>query len=107
MGIPGIILFLSMFGWILFSQVRTTLKVAENDWLLRGIVLGSAGVMTGFQINGLFEWNFGDSEIIMLIWISVGLSLAVERIISKEAGVSGDSLSQLSGEDALPLERDR
>lgn len=90
MGIPAIILFLSMFGWMFYSQVRTVLKVEQKDWLLRGIGLGSAGVMTGFQINGLFEWNFGDSEIIMLLWISVGLSLAVERIISGETGVSGN-----------------
>ncbi len=107
MGIPGLVLFLSMFGWIFLSQVRTVLRVAQNDWLLRGVVLGSVGVMTGFQINGLFEWNFGDSEIIMLLWIFVGLSLAVERIISREAIVSGDGSSLFRGMSAAHPERDQ
>jgi hypothetical protein len=35
--------------------------------------------MAGFHVNGLFEWNFGDSEIIMLIWATVGMALAAEK----------------------------
>jgi hypothetical protein len=30
-------------------------------------------------VNGLFEWNFGDTEIIMLVWATLGLVFAVRR----------------------------
>jgi hypothetical protein len=45
-------------------------------------------------VNGLFEWNFGDTEIIMLIWAVLGLVFAATRHAAaapdrKEAGGSG------------------
>jgi len=63
--------------WLRLWRIENSLK---DDWLLGSLALGSLGVMAGFHINGLFEWNFGDAEIIMLVWGIVGLTLAAEKI---------------------------
>jgi len=43
----------------------------STAWTLAGLA-----VWTGFFIAGLFEWYFGDAEVILLLWILTGLSLA-------------------------------
>jgi hypothetical protein len=35
--------------------------------------------MAGFHVAGLFEWNYGDAEILMLVWAVIGLLLAADR----------------------------
>jgi O-antigen ligase len=82
-GVPGLLLFLVLFGKILVSEVRVFLSVQQEEWLLRGTALGALGTFAGFHVAGLFEWNFGDAEIVMLFWMTVGLSLAVGRIIAR------------------------
>jgi hypothetical protein len=42
--------------------------------------LGALASYLGFQVNGLFEWNFGDAEIAMLLWLTVGLALSAQKI---------------------------
>jgi O-antigen ligase len=70
-----IALFVSI--WIRLARIEHKVK---TDWVRGSIVLGALGVMAGFHVNGLFEWNFGDAEIIMLVWAVVGLSLAAEKV---------------------------
>jgi hypothetical protein len=31
-------------------------------------------------VHGLFEWNFGDHEIAVLLWFTVGLALVAQRL---------------------------
>ncbi len=66
------------------------------------------GAYAGFHVNGLFEWNFGDAEIAMLLWMTVGLALASKSIKPfpvPEASVPGPENSggavHSSGEDCL------
>jgi putative inorganic carbon (HCO3(-)) transporter len=56
--------------WKIFRRVR-------DEWFLGSLVLGALAVYTGFQVNGLVEWSFGDQEVVIIFWITVGLSLAV------------------------------
>jgi putative inorganic carbon (HCO3(-)) transporter len=84
LGIPGLLVMLALFLKIFLVEIRILRLIPGDDWLLRGTVLGSLAAFIGFQVNGLFEWNFGDSEISMLLWLTVGLALAVERIYKQE-----------------------
>ena len=60
--------------------------------LLFGMTLGA---FAAFQIEGLFEWNFGDAEVVMLLWFSVGLALAGKRLAeSSPAGSSSKGLTR-------------
>ena len=59
-------------------------KLTAADWLASSVALGAFSAFVGFLVNGLFEWNFGDHEIMVLIWFSVGLTLAAERLFNPE-----------------------
>jgi hypothetical protein len=41
----------------------------------RGLVIGSIAAITGFLIGGLSEYNFGDSEVVMVAWTIMALPL--------------------------------
>ena len=34
----------------------------------RALVVGSLAAITGFLVGGLSEYNFGDSEVVMVAW---------------------------------------
>ena len=80
LGIPGIIVLLALFVKIFFLELNVYNLIPRHEWLLKGTVLGCMASFIGFQINGLFEWNFGDAEISMLLWMTVGFSLAVKNM---------------------------
>jgi putative inorganic carbon (HCO3(-)) transporter len=84
MGIPGLLVFLALFGGILVVELMTLLSIPRSDWLARGTALGAVGAFAGFHVAGLFEWNFGDAEVCMLFWLTVGLALAVGRFRAEE-----------------------
>ncbi len=56
--------------WRIYKSVR-------GEWFSGSLVLGSLAVFVGFQVNGLTEWSFGDQEVVILLWLTLGLSLAV------------------------------
>jgi O-antigen ligase len=68
--------------WKVMSSIERSL---QDDWFLGSLSLGSLAVVAGFHVNGLFEWNFGDAEIIMLIWAVAGLTLSADRISRGES----------------------
>jgi hypothetical protein len=45
--------------------------------MARGWTLAAMAVWTGFVINGFFEWNFGDQEIVTALYFVCGLALAL------------------------------
>jgi hypothetical protein len=40
------------------------------------LVIGSLAAVTGFLAGGMFETNFYDSEVVMLLYFIMGVSLA-------------------------------
>ena len=44
----------------------------------RGLFIGSIAAITGFLIGGLSEYNFGDSEVVMVEWTIMALPWAAE-----------------------------
>lgn len=50
-------------------------KGGEFDWLM----LGTFAALVGFAASSLVNYNFGDSEVLMLLFLLVGSSLAVGR----------------------------
>jgi len=84
MGVLGLLAFLYWIFAMLKSQAMSYRKVPGNERFMKGIVLGAMAAFAGFLVNGLFEWNFGDSEVIMLVWLLTGLALATERLVRAE-----------------------
>lgn len=81
---------LAGFGFMLakiFVFLWRTYKAASNR-LARGVAIGGLAAFTGFNVNGLFEWNFGDQEVVTILWFVVGLSLAVWRMGQESSGTT-------------------
>ena len=103
-GVPALIVWLLLLGlyarmlWQLFRRMRsqnTGAKVAEelrtsgngavlvwidrSAWIDGGIVVGALGGLAGFFASGLVHYNWGDSEVVMVFYFIMGLSLAVHR----------------------------
>ena len=45
----------------------------------RALVLGSLAAVTGFLVAGLSEYNFGDSEVALVVWALMALPFAAAR----------------------------
>jgi O-antigen ligase len=84
LGIVGLVIVLTMFIKIFTFEWKTARKNKEN-WLVNSIALGAASALIGFSVNGLVEWNFGDTEVIMFLWVTVGFALAASNVGGKTA----------------------
>lgn len=72
----------TLIAWIIWMFIYLRMlwrKLRENnlEWLERGILLGSFGGTIGFLTSGLVHYNLGDSENAMVLYLMMGLSLAV------------------------------
>jgi len=79
LGIFGFAAIMAVFVKI-FLMERNALIAASGRWLEESVALGCFAAYISFHINGLFEWNFGDHEIAVLLWFTVGLALVSERL---------------------------
>jgi O-antigen ligase len=85
-GIPGLVLALAFLGTIIYRlwrrwralQTRRAPPAPDHD-LARAWCLGGIGAWSGLIVSGLFEWNFGDAEIALMVWLIVGVGLARSR----------------------------
>ena len=75
----------ALFAWLILMAVYGRLlwrlrgRVPNENWIERGIVFGAFGGLVGFMISGLVHYNWGDSEVVMIFYLIMGLSLVVER----------------------------
>lgn len=85
-GVPAFLVWaawLFVYGRMLWRLARGGLS--EDDWVVRGLSLGALGGLVGFVSAGLVHYNFGDSEVVMVFYLIMGLSLAAERL-NREPG---------------------
>ena len=84
-GVPALILWLA-FLYILRPHALALLRKEGNlEWIERGILLGALGGLAGFFTSGLVHYNWGDSEVVMVFYMIMGLALAVNRNSSSHA----------------------
>src|ERR1043166_7716106 len=77
-GVPALIVWLillGVYGRMLFRLIRT-----DGLREVRGVALGALGGLVGFFTSGLVHYNWGDSEVVMVFYFIMGLSLVVQRI---------------------------
>ena len=78
-GLPALAVWLAL----LFIYARMLWRLARSatptNWIERGIVLGALGGLVGFATSGLVHYNLGDSEVVMIFYLIMGLALALER----------------------------
>ena len=52
----------------------------------RMLTAGSLAAVLGFLVAGLFEYNFGDSEVVTLAYLLMAVPFIVERVRGKDTG---------------------
>ncbi len=76
MGVIG----LAAFAWLYASLVRAAAAglrpLLARRGVAAGLKLGVVAALAGFVVAGLFEWNFGDEELLYPLYLLVGLAWA-------------------------------
>jgi hypothetical protein len=78
-GVPALLLwlaFLLVYARTLWRSLRSGTKL---EWIERGVLLGALGGLAGFVTSGLVHYNWGDSEVVMVLYAIMGLALNVHR----------------------------
>lgn len=50
--------------------------------VIRDFLLSGLGIFVAFHISGMFEWNFGDAEIMTIFWFVIGIVYSANKIFS-------------------------
>jgi O-antigen ligase len=76
-GVLGLIAWLWIWGAFYAGAIGQLRRLPSEARTERAIVVGSIGAITGFLIGGLSEYNFGDSEVVLVAWVIMALPWAV------------------------------
>jgi O-antigen ligase len=78
--------------WLAFygNAIRRLRRLSPDAVAERALVVGAIAAITGFLIGGLSEYNFGDSEVVMVAWVIMALPWAVDQSQRKPERVSAE-----------------
>ncbi len=85
-GIFGFISFLGMFITIFIRQIKFYVRQINPTY--RMLIMGSILVMISFQISGIFEWSFGDHEVMTVFFFLIAVPFLIYKF--------GESKNELS-----------
>ena len=77
-GLPALIVWLLLIALYVRMLWRNT-RLDSHDDFSRGVALGALGGIVGFFTSGLVHYNWGDSEVVTIVYFIMGLCLVVER----------------------------
>jgi hypothetical protein len=63
------------FWFYLWRLVSESSELSDTNTL--GLLLGALGALTGFMASSIVNYNYGDSEVNMLFWFVMGMSVAI------------------------------
>jgi O-antigen ligase len=72
----GLLAWLWLFAAFLVEGRRALARLAPDQERQRALVMGSLAATIGFLIAGLFEYNFGDSEVVMVEYCVMAVAFA-------------------------------
>jgi O-antigen ligase len=78
-GVPALIVWL-LWMVLYIRLLRRKLRERETDWLAHGVLLGALGGTVGFLVSGFVQYNWGDSEVVMIFYLLMGLCMAIARM---------------------------
>jgi len=76
MGIVGLLAFAFLYGGLFRAAASGIRAQAQRGGIAAGLRLGVSAALIGFLMAGFFEWNFGDEELLDLLYTLVGLAWA-------------------------------
>ncbi len=83
-GVPALLMWLALLA--IYARMLWRLARREDSlkWIERGLALGALGGLAGFFTSGLVHYNLGDSEVVMVFYIIMGLALALNHLSSEK-----------------------
>jgi putative inorganic carbon (HCO3(-)) transporter len=68
--------------WVVFYRDawRTYRALRDDEGYAKGLVVGGLAAVSAFHVEGLFEYTFGDSEVIALVYFLMALSYLARRV---------------------------
>lgn len=81
-GVPALIVWLllmAVYARMLIGIIRASVDLPEA----RGVALGAFGGLAGFFVSGVVHYNWGDSEVVTVFYLIMGLSLVLERTLRR------------------------
>jgi O-antigen ligase len=90
-GVPGLAAWIAI--WVAFfgASVRTLSRIPAGDEDARALVLGSMAAIAAFLVAGLFEYNFGDTEVLLVTLALMALPFVVQRDLDEAEAAVGSA----------------
>ena len=77
-GMLGLAAWLAIWAAFFTKGIGLLRRLPANAVAERALVVGSLAAIVGFLVGGLSEYNFGDSEVVMVAWALMALPWAAE-----------------------------
>jgi hypothetical protein len=87
-GLPGLAAWIAIWVGFFGAAWRVFRRIPPADEEARALVLGSMAAIGAFLVAGLFEYNFGDTEVLLVALAVMALPFVVERDLSTRAAGS-------------------
>ena len=75
---------LAVFVWLMAAYLtllgRSWKRTLGWEWFARGALLGIFGGAIGFVLTAFIHYNVGDGEVMILIWLFMGIAMALARM---------------------------
>ena len=84
-GLVGLAFWLWIFVAFFVRAGRVLRRVPAAATADRALVIGALAAVTAFLVSGLFEYNFGDTEVLLVALSAMALPFVVERDLARRA----------------------
>jgi len=75
-GIPGLIFIMSLIGMLVWDCFHGILRLGRQPSQELFVLHAAIAVTIGILVGGIFEYNLGDSEVLMMFVSVIGLAYA-------------------------------
>jgi putative inorganic carbon (HCO3(-)) transporter len=75
-GIPGLVFIMSLIGMLVWDCFRGIRHCARRPSQKLFVLHATVAVTIGILVGGIFEYNLGDSEVLMMFVSMIGLAYA-------------------------------
>lgn len=78
-GVPGLVAWIAIWAAFFYRAMRLLRRIPSSDNDAKTLVIGSIAGIAAFLVAGLFEYNFGDTEVLQVALALMALPFVVER----------------------------
>jgi O-antigen ligase len=105
MGLVGLVAFVLLYGSLFVAAGRGLRRMMPAGGLAAALRASVVAMLVGFLVAGLFEWNFGDEELLYPLLTLVGMAWAARGWDDGKA--NGSATAATAGAAAAAVARDR